>query len=85
MYDHAVHCASSKASIPLTAALETPRWHRRSTPRADDSPEPGGSARPTSCRNINKPRITDVCDAIDLPWRTLAQFGNNEGWTILMG
>lgn len=36
-------------------------------------------------RNLNKPRIPDVCDAMGIPWRTLPQFVNDQGWTILMG
>jgi len=36
-------------------------------------------------RNIHKPRIPDVCDAIGVPWRTLPQFVNDQGWTIQVG
>lgn len=33
-------------------------------------------------RNIQKPRIPDVCDAMEIPWRTLPQFVNDQGWTF---
>jgi Domain of unknown function (DUF4411) len=35
-------------------------------------------------RNINKPRIPDVCDAMGVPWRTLPQFVDEQGWTASM-
>lgn len=36
-------------------------------------------------RNINKPRIPDVCDAMGVPWRTLPKFVDEQGWTLSMG
>lgn len=33
-------------------------------------------------RNLKKPRIPDVCDALDVPWMTLPQFVNKQGWII---
>lgn len=34
-------------------------------------------------RNISKPRIPDVCDAVGIPWMTLPQFVNAQGWTVV--
>lgn len=36
-------------------------------------------------RNLQKPRIPDVCDALSVPWMTLPQFVNAQGWTIKVG
>jgi len=36
-------------------------------------------------RNLHKPRIPDVCDAMGVLWRTLPQFVNDQGWTIQVG
>jgi hypothetical protein len=33
-------------------------------------------------RNIDKPRIPDVCDALDIPWMTLPQFVAAQGWSL---
>lgn len=32
-------------------------------------------------RNITKPRIPDVCDAMGIRWLTLPQFVDEQGWT----
>jgi hypothetical protein len=34
-------------------------------------------------RNIRKPKIPDVCDALSIPWQTLPQFVNAQGWTLV--
>jgi hypothetical protein len=36
-------------------------------------------------RSISKPRIPDVCDALGIPWLTLPQFVDAQGWTMVMG
>ena len=33
-------------------------------------------------RNLNKPRIPDVCDDLDIPWMTLPEFVDDQGWSI---
>jgi hypothetical protein len=33
-------------------------------------------------RTVTKPRIPDVCDALDVPWMTLPQFVNKQGWEM---
>lgn len=33
-------------------------------------------------RNITKPRIPDVCNAVGVPWMTLPQFVNTQGWNV---
>lgn len=33
-------------------------------------------------RNLNKPRIPDVCDAMGVRWLTLPQFVAEQGWTF---
>lgn len=33
-------------------------------------------------RHIDKPRIPDVCDALDVPWMTLPRFVAEQGWAI---
>jgi hypothetical protein len=33
-------------------------------------------------RNPEKPRIPDVCNALRIPWMTLPQFVNAQGWSI---
>lgn len=32
--------------------------------------------------NINKPRIPDVCNAIDIPWLSLIGFVKEQGWSF---
>lgn len=36
-------------------------------------------------RNIKKPRIPDVCDDLGIPWMTLPEFVDAQGWTIRIG
>jgi hypothetical protein len=36
-------------------------------------------------RNINKPRIPDVCDDMDIPWMTLPEFVNAQRWNVAVG
>lgn len=36
-------------------------------------------------RNIDKPKIPDVCDAMGVPWLTLPHFVDEQGWTVFMG
>ncbi|TGN65403.1 DUF4411 family protein [Nocardioides eburneiflavus] len=36
-------------------------------------------------RNINKPRIPDVCIAMGIPWVTLPDFVDAQGWTLRLG
>jgi hypothetical protein len=36
-------------------------------------------------RHLNKPRIPDVCAALQIPWMTLPQFVNSQGWTLVRG
>lgn len=36
-------------------------------------------------RNLNKPRIPDVCEAMNIPWMTLPQFVNAQGWQLIRG
>jgi hypothetical protein len=36
-------------------------------------------------RNINKPRIPDVCEDMGIPWMTLPEFVNAQGWTLRLG
>ena len=36
-------------------------------------------------RNINKPRIPDVCIDMDIPWMTLPDFVDAQGWTLRLG
>lgn len=36
-------------------------------------------------RNLEKPRIPDVCDAMGILWRTLPQFVNDQGWKFESG
>lgn len=33
-------------------------------------------------RNLNKPRIPDVCEAIGVPWQTLPEFVDSQGWSF---
>ena len=33
-------------------------------------------------RNINKPKIPDVCDAMGVRWLTLPRFVDGQGWTV---
>lgn len=34
-------------------------------------------------RHLNKPKIPDVCDALQIPWMTLPQFVNSQGWQMV--
>lgn len=36
-------------------------------------------------RNLDKPKIPDVCEAMNVPWMTLPHFVDHQGWTITMG
>jgi hypothetical protein len=36
-------------------------------------------------RNLQKPRIPDVCEALGIPWMTLPQFVDAQGWTVSVG
>ncbi|MGI9156666.1 MAG: DUF4411 family protein [Marmoricola sp.] len=36
-------------------------------------------------RDLNKPRIPDVCDAMNVPWMTLPQFVDAQDWKITLG
>lgn len=36
-------------------------------------------------RNLRKPRIPDVCDDLGVPWMTLPEFVNAQGWNIRLG
>ena len=36
-------------------------------------------------RNIDKPKIPDVCEAMGVPWLTLPHFVDEQGWTISLG
>jgi hypothetical protein len=36
-------------------------------------------------RNIKKPRIPDVCNDMAIPWMTLPDFVDAQGWTLRMG
>jgi hypothetical protein len=36
-------------------------------------------------RNLTKPRIPDVCEDMNIPWMTLPDFVDAQGWTIRMG
>ncbi|MEI5675747.1 MULTISPECIES: DUF4411 family protein [unclassified Nocardioides] len=36
-------------------------------------------------RNINKPRIPDVCEEMGVPWMTLPQFVDAQDWTLRLG
>ena len=36
----------------------------------------------TPSGRIEKPRIPDVCDALEIPWRTLVEVARDEGWTF---
>ena len=33
-------------------------------------------------RNIDKPRIPDVCDALGIRWQSLPEFVDEQGWTV---
>ncbi len=34
-------------------------------------------------RSQTKPAIPDVCEALSIPWMTLPQFVNAQGWTLV--
>ena len=36
-------------------------------------------------RTLNRPRIPDVCEALSIPWMTLPQFVDAQGWTFSRG
>lgn len=39
----------------------------------------------TPSNKLHKPRIPDVCIDLGIPWQTLPQFVNEQGWTLNMG
>lgn len=39
----------------------------------------------TPSNKLHKPRIPDVCIDLGIPWLTLPQFVNQQGWTLSMG
>jgi hypothetical protein len=36
-------------------------------------------------KNLNNPHIPDVCEAMAVPWKTLPEFVDEQGWTITVG
>lgn len=36
----------------------------------------------TKANTLTSPRIPDVCDALGVPWRTLADFVDEQGWSF---
>lgn len=39
----------------------------------------------TAANSTNKPRIPDVCTAINIRWMSLPEFVDTQGWTIQLG
>ena len=36
-------------------------------------------------KNANNPHVPDVCEWMGIPWLTLPQFVDNQGWTVSLG